>query len=82
MAYVKLVDNNSVWVALIYSIKRDPEPTVMRPKYIDFKDMALKINTSILALYKAHDHNIVLELGISLSHQPIYNLLECELKVL
>ena len=54
----------------------------MRPKYIDFKDMALKINTSILALYKAHDHNIVLELGISLSHQPIYNLLECELKVL
>ena len=54
----------------------------MRPKYADFKDMALEINAGILASYEAYDHDIVLELGTSPPHQPIYNLLECELKVL
>ena len=82
MAYVKLTDDSSVWVALVYSIKGDPEPTIMRPKYIDFEDMALEINTSILILHEAHDHDIVLELGTSPPHWPIYNLLEHELKVL
>ena len=32
----------------------------MRPEYIDFKDIVLETNTSILVLYKAHNHNIVL----------------------
>ena len=54
----------------------------MRPEYVDFKDIALEINTSILAPHKAHNHDIVLELGMSPPHQPIYNLLEWELKVL
>ena len=84
MAHVKLTDDGSVWVALVYSTKGDPEPTVMRPKYVNFKDVAseIKFNTSILAPYKAHDHDIVLELRTSLPHQPIYNLSEQELKVL
>ena len=69
-------------VASVYFTKGDPEPTVMRPEYMDFEDMALEINASILALYKAHNHDIVLELGTSPPHQPIYNLLEQELKVL
>ena len=69
-------------MALIYSIKGDPKPTVMRPEYTDFKDIALEINTSILAPHKAHNHDIVLELGMSPPHQHIYNLLEHELKVL
>ena len=54
----------------------------MRPEYADFEDVASEINTSTLALHKAHDYDIVLELGTSPSHQPIYNLSECELKVL
>ena len=44
--------------------------------------MASEINASILAPYKAYNHDIVLELGISPPYQPIYNLLEWELKVL
>ena len=68
MAHVKLADDGSVWVALVYSIKRDPEPTVIRPKYMDFKDVALEINASILALHEAHNHDIVLELGMSPPH--------------
>ena len=63
-------------VASAYSTKGDPEPTVMRPKYTDFEDMASEINAGILALHKAHNHDIVLELGMSPPHQPIYNLLE------
>ena len=54
----------------------------MRPEYADFEDVASEINTGILAPYEAHDHDIVLELGISSPHQPIYNFLEHELKVL
>ena len=54
----------------------------MRPKYTDFEDVASEINTGILALHEAHDYDIVLELGISSAHQPIYNFLEHELKVL
>ena len=71
-------------MASVYFTKGDPEPTVMRPKYVNFKDVAseIKFNTSILAPYKAHDHDIVLELRTSLPHQPIYNLSEQELKVL
>ena len=65
MAHVKLTDDGSVWVASVYSIKGDPEPTIMRPEYMDFEDMASEINTSILTLHKAHDHDIVLELGMS-----------------
>ena len=65
MAYIKLTDDSSVQVASVYSIKGDPESTVMRPKYTDFEDMASEINTSILAPHEAHDHDIVLELGIS-----------------
>ena len=65
MAYVKLTDDGSVWVASAYSIKGDSEPTVIRPKYADFKDIASEINTSILALHEAHDHDIVLEPGTS-----------------
>ena len=49
---------------------------------MDFKDMASEINTGILTLHKAYDHDIVLELGISPPYWPIYNLLEQELKVL
>ena len=82
MAYIKLIDNSSVWVVSVYSIKGDPEPTVIRPKYTDFEDMASKINTDILVLYKAYDYNIVLESRISPPYQSIYNLLECKLKVL
>ena len=63
-------------MASVYSIKGDPKPTVMRPEYADFKDVASEINTSILALHEAHDHDIVLEPGTSPPHQPIYNLLE------
>ena len=66
----------------MYSIKGDPKPTVMRPEYTDFEDMASEINTSILAPHEAYDHDIVLEPGISPPHQPIYNLSEHELKVL
>ena len=66
----------------MYSIKGDPKPTVMRPEYADFKDVASEINTSILAPHEAHDHDIILELGMLLSYQPIYNLSEHELKVL
>ena len=44
--------------------------------------MASEINAGILALHEAHDHDIVLEPGTSPPHQSIYNLLECELKVL
>ena len=82
IAYIKLTDDGSVQVASVYSIKGDPEPTVMRPKYMDFEDVASEINISILALHEAHDHDIVLELGTSPPHWPIYNLLEHELKVL
>ena len=82
MAHAKLTDDSSVWVALAYSIKGDPEPTVMRPKYVDFEDVASEINTGILAPHEAHDHDIVLEPGTSPPHQPIYNLSEHELKVL
>ena len=82
MIYIKLTDDGSVWMVLMYSTKGDSKPTVMRLKYADFKDMASEINTSILALHEAYDHDIVLELGMSPPHQPIYNLLECELKVL
>ena len=82
MAYVKLTDDGSVWVASVYSTKGDPEPTVMRPEYMDFEDVALEINAGILALHEAHDHDIVLELGMLPPHWPIYNLLEHELKVL
>ena len=49
---------------------------------MDFKDVASEINASILALHEAHNYDIVLELGTSSPHWPIYNLLECELKVL
>ena len=66
----------------MYSTKGDPKPTVMRPEYADFKDMALEINAGILAPHEAYDHDIVLEPGISPPHQPIYNLSEHELKVL
>ena len=69
-------------VASAYSTKGDPKPTIIRPEYADFEDIASEINASILALHKAHDHDIVLEPGISPPHQPIYNLLEQELKVL
>ena len=69
-------------MASVYSIKGDPKPTVMRPEYADFKDVASEINTSILAPHEAHDHDIILELGMLLSYQPIYNLSEHELKVL
>ena len=69
-------------MASAYSTKGDPEPTVMRPEYMDFEDIASEINTSILALHKAHDHDIVLEPEISLPHWPIYNLSEHKLKVL
>ena len=54
-----------MWVASVYFIKGDPEPTVMRPEYVDFEDMASEINAGILALHEAHDHDIVLELGMS-----------------
>ena len=69
-------------MASAYSTKGDPEPTVMRPEYIDFKDIASEINTGILALHEAHNHDIVLEPGTSPPHQPIYNLSEYKLKVL
>ena len=82
MAHAKLTDDGSVWVASAYSIKGDPEPTVMRSEYVDFEDVASEINTGILAPYEAHDHDIVLELGMLPPHWPIYNLLEHELKVL
>ena len=82
MAHAKLTDDGSVWVASAYSIKGDPEPTVMRSEYVDFEDVASEINTGILAPYEAHDHDIVLELGMSPPHWPIYNLSEYELKVL
>ena len=52
------------------SLKGTPKPTVMRPEYMDFKDMASEINAGILALYKAYDHDIVLELGIDLLTRP------------
>ena len=55
-------------MALIYSTKGDPEPTVMRPEYIDFEDVVSEINASILAPHKAHDHDIVLEPGTSPPH--------------
>ena len=58
------------------------EASAMRPEYTDFKDIALETNTSILALYEAHNHNIVLESGTTPPHHPIYNLLENKLKVL
>ena len=54
----------------------------MRSEYADFEDVASEINTSILALYKAYDHDIVLEPEISSPYQSIYNLLEYKLKVL
>ena len=82
MAYIKLTDDGSVWVASVYSTKGDPEPTVMRPEYVDFEDVALEINAGILALHEAHNHDIVLEPGTSPPHWPIYNLSEHELKVL
>ena len=82
MAYIKLTDDGSVWVASVYSTKGDPEPTVMRPEYVDFEDVALEINAGILALHKAYNHDIVLELGTSPPYWPIYNLSEQELKVL
>ena len=69
-------------MASVYFTKGDPEPTIMRPKYVNFKDVASEINTSILAPHKAHNHDIVLELGTSPPHWPIYNLSEQELKVL
>ena len=68
VAHVKLADDGSVQVALVYSTKRDPKPTVMRPKYADFEDVALEINTGILAPHEAHDHDIVLEPGTSPPH--------------
>ena len=49
----------------MYSTKGDPEPTVMRPEYVDFEDVALEINAGILALHEAHNHDIVLEPGTS-----------------
>ena len=52
----------------MYSTKGDPKPTVMRPEYADFKDMALEINAGILAPHEAYDHDIVLELGMSPPH--------------
>ena len=55
-------------MASAYSIKGDPEPTVMRSEYMDFKDMASEINAGILALHEAHDHDIVLELGMLPPH--------------
>ena len=76
MAYIRQADDGSVWVASAYFTKGDPEPTVMRPEYVDFKDMASEINTNILALHKAHYHDIVLELGMSPPYWPIYNLSE------
>ena len=82
MIYIRLADDSSEWVALAYSTKGDPEPTIMRLKYIDFEDMASEINAGILALHKAYNHDIVLELGTSPPHWPIYNLSEQELKVL
>ena len=40
----------------------------MRPEYADFEDVASEINTSILAPHEAHDHDIVLELGMLPPH--------------
>ena len=82
VAHVRLADDGSVRVASAYSTKGDPEPTVMRPEYADFEDVASEINAGILAPHKAHDHDIVLEPGTSPPHRPIYNLSERELKVL
>ena len=47
-------------VASAYSTSKDSEPQTMRPKYADFEDVASETNTSILASYKAHNHDIVL----------------------
>ena len=40
----------------------------MRPEYADFEDVASEINAGILALHEAHDHDIVLELGMLPPH--------------
>lgn len=55
-------------VVLVYSIKGDPKPTIIRPEYADFEDMALEINAGILTLYEAYDHDIALESGTSSPH--------------
>ena len=57
---MQLADNSSVCVASAYSTSKDSEPQTMRPKYADFEDVASETNTSILASYKAHNHDIVL----------------------
>ena len=57
---MQLADNSSVCVASAYSTSKDSEPQTIRPKYADFKDMALEINTSILAPHEAYNHDIVL----------------------
>lgn len=66
----------------VYSINNSSKLIIMRPKYINFKDITLESNTCILALYKTYNYNIVLESEILLSHYPIYNLLKNKLKVL
>lgn len=69
-------------MASVYTIDQDTNPQTMRPKYIDFEDVASEINTSILALHEAHNHKIVLQPRIIPPHHLIYNLLENKLKVL
>lgn len=69
-------------MASAYAIDWDTNPQTIRPKYADFKDVALKTNTGILALHEAHNHNIVLQPRIISPHHLIYNLSENKLKVL